>query len=93
MRLLFGFLGVYALSEDHEAIEQEFGDEIDKHVEDGDEVFVPEELLSQVLLQQSREGSEDGLVSQDLEHGYGDIVGAVECEFPVQREIPDDGKN
>ena len=71
---------------------EEFGGDVEEHVDAGDEVFVPAEVFGEPVAEDGRGGGEDGVVGRHQEHRFGDVRGAAEGEFPVQGEVPKDAQ-
>ena len=69
---------------------EEFGGDVQEHVDAGDEVFVPAEVFGEPVAEDGGGGGEDGVVGGHQEHGLGDVRGAAEGELPVQGEVPED---
>ena len=67
---------------------EEFGGDVEEHVEAGDEVFVPADGFGEPVAEDRRGGREDRVVGRHEEHGPRDVRRAAERELPVQREVP-----
>ena len=88
-RTACGFIAVDAFAEDEKALIQEFRREIDDHIEDRHQVFVPLQRLCKVIPKQRGERREYRIVSEDLQHGNGYIRRRVEGELAVERKVPE----
>ena len=73
-------------------LEEEFGGDVQEHVDAGDEVFVPADVFGEPVAEDGRGGGKDGVVGGDEEHRPGDVRGAAEGELPVQGEVPQDAQ-
>ena len=73
-------------------LEEEFGGDVQEHVDAGDEVFVPADVFGEPVAEDGGRGGEDSVVGGDEEHRLGDVRGAAEGELPVQGEVPQDAQ-
>lgn len=71
---------------------QEFRYEIEEHVEDRHQIFVPFQGFRKVIPKQRGEGRKDSIIGQNLQHGHGHVCGRMKGEFAVERKIPDDAQ-
>ena len=71
---------------------EEFGGDVEKHVDARDEVLVPAQILRKPVAQNRRRGREDRVVGRDEEHRPRHVRRAAEGELPVQREVPQDAE-
>ena len=77
---------------DHVLLPEEFGGDVEKHVDTGDEIFVPAQVLGEPVAEDCRRGCEDRVVGRDEEHRPRHVRRAAEGELPVQREVPQDAE-
>ncbi len=73
-------------------LEEEFGGDVQEHVDAGDEVFVPAEVFGEPVAEDGGGGGEDGVIGRHQEHRPGDVRRAAEGELPVQGEVPEDAQ-
>ena len=89
--LLFFFgqiVGIDGVSEYEKALVKEFRDEIQTHVDGGDQVFVPAAAVGKIALEQGAQGSEDQIIGEHQRHGTGHIGGRMEGITPIEGEVP-----
>lgn len=83
---------VNALAEHHETLEGKFRGEIQKHIENGHEIAVPQQRFRQIVPQNSGRRGKHQIVAQNLQKSNGNVVDRAEGQLPVQEEVPDNGK-
>ena len=72
---------------------EEFGGHVQEHVDAGDDVLVPAQVLRQPVAEQGGGRSENRIVCRHEQHRPRNVRRAAEGELPVQREVPDDAQD
>ena len=80
---------VQRLAEDEKPLIQELRGEIQQHVYNRYQVFVPRQAAGQVIPQKGGQGREDHVVGGNLYHGHGYVGSGLECELSVQGKVPE----
>ena len=77
---------------DNVFLPEEFGGDVEKHVDAGHKVFVPAQVFGQPVAEDGSGRRKDGIVGQYEHHRPRNIRRAPERKLPVQREVPDDAE-
>ena len=87
--LLFRFCiyACFALSRD--LLIQELRGEIQQHIHNCYQVFVPRQAAGQVIPQKGGQGREDHVVGGNLCHGHGYVGSGLEGKLSVQSKVPE----
>ena len=88
IRRSFLFCTVNRLAEHEKTLVEELRGEIQQHIHNRHQVFVPAKACCQEIAEQGRKRCEDRVVGGHLGHGHGHIGGGLEGELPVQRKVP-----
>ena len=80
---------VQGLAEDEKPLIEKLRGEIQQHIHNCYQVFVPRQTTGQIIAQKGGQRREDRIIDGNLCHGYGHVGGGLEGKFPVQGKVPE----
>ena len=80
---------VQGLAEDEKPLIEKLRGEIQQHIHNCYQVFVPRQTAGQIIAQKGGQRREDRIISGNLCHGYGHVGSGLEGKFPVQGKVPE----
>lgn len=80
---------VQGLAEDEKPLIEKLRGEIQQHIHNCYQVFVPRQTAGQIIAQKGGQRREDRIIGGNLCHGCGHVGGGLEGKFPVQGKVPE----